>query len=60
MASMGGRSIWQLADSNDLLVAWRANTDERTGARARDIERELIADFKLTHGGKRPFANVRD
>lgn len=46
----GGRMIWQLADSADLLVGWRPETD------ARAVERAMIADFRAMYG-KRPFAN---
>ncbi|MGE5802621.1 MAG: hypothetical protein ACM358_10205 [Gemmatimonadota bacterium] len=46
----GGRAIWQLAGSDQLLVAWRLQRD------ARAVERELIASFVRTYG-KRPFAN---
>lgn len=46
----GGRMIWQLADSADLLVAWRLTDD------ARAVEKAMIGDFVALHG-KRPFAN---
>ncbi len=48
----GGRFIWQLARSDDLLVAWRVETDRS----ARDVERDLIVQFERAHG-RRPFAN---
>ncbi|WP_066904069.1 hypothetical protein [Millisia brevis] len=46
----GGRMIWQLADSADLLVAWRPADDGRA------LEKSMIADF-VTMYGRRPFAN---
>jgi hypothetical protein len=46
----GGRMIWQLADSAELLVAWREVEDPRR------VEKAMIADFE-TSCGKRPFAN---
>jgi hypothetical protein len=46
----GGRMIWQLADSAELLVAWRQEDDART------LEKAMIADFVAVYG-KRPFAN---
>lgn len=51
----GGRSIWQLADADELLVAW-LHTGEETG---RTVEKRWIARFVETFG-KRPFANVDD
>lgn len=52
----GGRYIWQLSDSQKLVVCWRTLTDEDP----RDVERKMIADFKAAHDGKRPFANLID
>ena len=52
----GGRFIWQLADSNDLLVAWRVAREGQTGA---DAEAELVAMFKRRFG-RLPFANIVD
>ncbi len=49
----GGRYIWQLSDHKELLVCWRAVLDRP----ARDVERELIADFYGVYGS-RPFANL--
>ena len=51
----GGRYIWQLKDSRELLVCWK-ETDEIP----RIVEEEIIAQFKKEHGGKRPFANLKD
>lgn len=48
----GGRSIWYLADSDTLLVAWLQVED------AEDVEREWIAAFRRGHR-KFPFANRR-
>jgi hypothetical protein len=52
----GGRYIWQLADSADLLAAWREANTEETAAGA---ERALIERFKTSHGCL-PFANIVD
>lgn len=50
----GGRLIWQLEDSDRLVVCWKTIT----GRDPRDVERALIESFKTMHGGKRPFANL--
>jgi hypothetical protein len=51
----GGRYTWQLADSNELLVAWHAISWEEL---ARDYEKRLLARFAEQHEGARPFANL--
>lgn len=51
----GGRYIWQLKDSDELIVCWKETKNE-----PREEEGKLIKDFKEAHGGKRPFANLRD
>lgn len=50
----GGRYIWQLADSDDLIVCWKCVDNSRS------TEVAMIADFKNSHNGKRPFANLQD
>ncbi len=50
----GGRYIWQLADSAELLIGWMQTQDEE----ARIVERDMIADFTAEHS-KRPFANLK-
>ncbi len=54
----GGRLIWQIKDSKDLLFCWKAIPEHKSNPV--EIEKELIADFKRQYGGKRPFANLRD
>lgn len=51
----GGRFLWQLADSDELIVAWK----KTPGYEPRDIEAKMIQDFVSIHG-KRPFANLKD
>jgi hypothetical protein len=48
----GGEYIWQLSDSDMLLVAWRTVTDPP----ADQAEAQLIAEFTALHGAL-PFAN---
>lgn len=52
----GGRYIWQLSDSRDFVVCWKALTSDDP----REVEYQMIADFKAIHEGKRPFANLMD
>ena len=56
-AHWGGRYIWQLGNSCDLLVAWKTTV---VGRDPRVEERALIEDFKVRYGGRRPFANLRE
>lgn len=52
----GGRYIWQLQDSRDLVVCWRKLSSNEP----REIEQQMIKEFKAQHSGKRPFANLTD
>lgn len=51
----GGRYIWQLADSKDLLVCWKVLPDDID---PESIEKMMIEKFVEMHG-KFPFANLR-
>jgi len=51
----GGRLIWQLKESNNLLICWKILIDED----AREVEKNLINNFKIIYY-KRPFANLVD
>ena len=52
----GGRYIWQLKDSQELIVCWKSLKNEVP----RDIEQEMIKEFKVKNRGNRPFANLED
>ena len=52
----GGRFIWQMKDSRDLIICWKPMP---IGDAAKE-ESDMIQSFKQAHGGKRPFANLRD
>ncbi|MHC1679917.1 MAG: hypothetical protein AB9860_01525 [Methanomassiliicoccales archaeon] len=52
----GGRHIWQLEDSRELLVCWKPVPGP---GRPEELETEMIADFADKHEGKLPFANRR-
>ncbi len=52
----GGYPTWQLADSDQLVIAWRIVMSP-TAPRA--VEMELIADHRRLFG-ERPFANGTD
>ena len=52
VAHWGGRFIWQLKYSEDLVVCWKALTTD-----PREYEAELIQQFVSIYGG-RPFANL--
>jgi len=49
----GGRIIWQLKYSRDLLVCWKAITTD-----PREFEADLIRQFVAIYG-HRPFANLK-
>lgn len=49
----GGRAIWQLADRDELLVAWKV-----VPAGAAAHETELLAGYEVAFG-RLPFANLR-
>jgi siroheme synthase-like protein len=51
----GGRYIWQLRDSCDLLVCWKPTPN----AVPREVEKGLIREFKAVYK-KLPFANIKN
>lgn len=51
----GGRFIWQLKNSSDLILCWKELPNEES----RTVEAALIRDFVAIHK-QRPFANLAD
>lgn len=56
VAHWGGRLIWQLENSLNLLICWKPLEYEDP----RNIESKLIIDFRDQFKNKRPFANLKD
>lgn len=52
----GGRLVWQLEDATELQFCWK-EVRERV---PRDVEKEVLAAFKSSHGERRPCANLTD
>ena len=50
----GGRYVWYLEDSDDLLVAWRTTQDDDPG----EVETMMLAEFRQ-RTGLLPFANLQ-
>lgn len=53
----GGRAIWQLPDSANLAIGWRAIKE---GESATEIEHRLLNEFRKRHFMMLPFANWRE
>lgn len=53
-AHRGGSAIWQLADAQDLLIAWTATG----GSDPRETEKALLAQFREQYG-LLPYANFQ-
>jgi hypothetical protein len=51
----GGRLIWQLKDSKDLVMCWKPLSKDEPAK----VESDLIFGFK-DQFGRRPFANLKD
>lgn len=67
----GGRLIWQLKDSDNLVVCWKITEKDQKSNESeeqpdeiekepRDVEKEMIEQFKEQHDDRRPFANLAD
>lgn len=53
----GGRAIWQLPDSDNLLIGWKTIAPALDASR---VEKEWLREFKERHGFKLPFANWKE
>lgn len=53
IAHWGGRYLWQLADADSLLIAWKPTP----AIEPRDEEKQMLKEFESLHG-KLPFANL--
>ena len=51
----GGKFIWQVKGLESFIVCWKLTPNQDP----REIERELIVQFKAEYNGRRPFANLR-
>ena len=51
----GGRLIWQIKNSEELVICWKTRITEEP----RNVEAELISEF-IGQYSKRPFANLAD
>jgi hypothetical protein len=49
----GGRYVWQLGDSSDLVICWKPTPNDIP----REVEKGLIREFKAAHNNL-PFANI--
>lgn len=50
----GGRYIWQIRESDDLMIAYKVLDEENPVIK----EQELIDEFKNYYNGRLPFANL--
>ncbi|WP_236747069.1 hypothetical protein [Mycobacteroides abscessus] len=53
VAHWGGRFIWQVERSDELIVWWQAVDSPEVE------EKRLLAEFIISHEGRLPFANLR-
>ena len=57
VAHRGGRAIWQLPDSDNLLIGWKTI---EAPASALKIEKDMLKAFKIRHNDRLPFANWKE
>ena len=53
----GGRYVWQLKDASKLLFCWKEFAVDKE---PKEVETELIREFRGQYGDRRPFANLKD
>jgi hypothetical protein len=51
----GGRLLWQLAERDAFLVAWKVIPD----GKAKEVETEILEAFRVGHAERLPFANLK-
>ena len=52
----GGRLMWQLAQAEELQVCWKEVVDNDPD----NVKKDILEQFKLRYGDRRPFANLKD
>lgn len=52
----GGRFIWQIQQHKELIICWKTLSDDEN---PREIEKQLILEYKKQFNNKRPFANLQ-
>ena len=52
----GGRFIWQIQQHKELIICWKILSDNDN---PREIEKQLILEYKKQFNNKRPFANLQ-
>lgn len=55
VAHWGGRLIWQLSDSENLLIAYKELSDDSP----REVEKYLLYKFMARYADRLPFANLQ-
>lgn len=50
----GGRAIWQLPDSDNLVIGWKTIEGDMSAAQ---LETDWLKEFNKNHNGALPFAN---
>lgn len=57
IAHRGGRSIWQLPNSDNLIIGWKVIDEPSIPEK---VEKALLKEFKEKHNNQLPFANLKE